>query len=419
MGDNWYCEQAAGTCRCRPACTGRCCGDDGCGGTCPDGCASGEVCKADTCLCEQSGVCTPGEARCDGDVARVCEADGWTDVQDCEQSGQVCLQGSCQAKSCTTREDCAGPVCLTCRSGKCVEPPEVCRGNQDCCVNMYCSFGACMFEGPGCQDDNDCAAIDPEYPVCRDGVCVHECEDDLECPVGAVCVDFHCMAPGCTPQSCDHEVGYGYYCDMDSGECLPGCDSNDDCISPETCDYESHECSHGDCCSGICDPENEYCESLTCLCVAMCTSGSDCPTGFDCDTGSGRCLCTEASCPAGTHCDETSGSCVPDQTGECEIDEDCPEGEICDLFSLTCRRSGSGTDGDPCYTDGECDQAEGYYCDSSLFCIGCMLTDPNFAPTYTCRAECSMFLDECPNNYQCLYRHSGMIFLCIPDALLP
>ncbi|MBN2498055.1 MAG: hypothetical protein JXR96_25925 [Deltaproteobacteria bacterium] len=364
-------------------------------------CYSGESCIG--------GVCTPS-----GGDEFECTVD-----EDCPE-GQVCRDHSCRPESCTTREDCEGPVCLVCRNGQCTEPPGICQGDQDCCVGYHCNFGTCVPDVTGCQDDNDCIAIDPEFPVCRDNVCVHECERDVDCLIeGEVCVDNHCEPTGCTPQSCDQELGRGYYCDTASGDCLPGCDSNDDCISPETCNYATHQCGTTDCCGGICDQEEEYCDTLTCQCVQKCTSDAECPAGFICDIGSGKCRCTDAGCPTGTHCDAQSGSCVPDQTGECETDADCPPGQTCDLFTLTCRSSGGGSDGDTCFTDDECDAGAGYYCDSSLFCIGCMLVDPNFLPTFTCRAECSMFLPNCPANYECLYRHTGLMFLCIPDSLLP
>jgi hypothetical protein len=46
-----------GTC-CYPECMDMCCGDDGCGGTCPDNCILPETCNTDMCYCEESYTLT-------------------------------------------------------------------------------------------------------------------------------------------------------------------------------------------------------------------------------------------------------------------------------------------------------------------------------------------------------------------------
>ena len=57
---------AAGACACAPACEGKDCGDDGCGGSC-GACAEGEACEEGACV--TSGDCTPTtppDEVCDG-----------------------------------------------------------------------------------------------------------------------------------------------------------------------------------------------------------------------------------------------------------------------------------------------------------------------------------------------------------------
>jgi len=66
---------------CEPACQDKCCGNDGCGGTCPDDCAAGGMfCNTGTCLCEAD----PCENHCENGQ------------QDCGEEGVDC-GGECPA----------------------------------------------------------------------------------------------------------------------------------------------------------------------------------------------------------------------------------------------------------------------------------------------------------------------------------
>jgi len=257
-----------------------------------------------------------------------------------------------------------------------------------------------------CLSDADCTE-DPDFPRCVDGNCVQECINDIDCPLpGQVCLDNHCVTPGCTPETCNP----GEWCDTGDGVCKPGCDSNDDCVPPETCNYVSHTCGQTDCCGGC--SGDQYCDTLSCLCVDKCSLTNPCPTGFEC-RADGKCWCTDAGCPAGTHCDPGTGDCVQD-TVECNTNDDCPAGWTCNLATNLCESSGGLGDGDMCFQDANCDQAAGLLCDSSLFCFGCIMADEFFNPTFTCRFECSLLFPQCAGGYECLYRHLGLIGLCMP-----
>lgn len=127
---------------CEPECAGRCCGDDGCGGICPNQCSDrGQTCNVDTCECE--GDCQ--DQTCD-ELAIQCGT--WMGV-------------------CGTLLDCG-----------------VCSGFN------YCdeSVGQCF---PGCEDDGQCS----EVGVCNEYT--HECE----CPE-----DYHSCGSDCawnySPESC-------------------------------------------------------------------------------------------------------------------------------------------------------------------------------------------------------------------------
>lgn len=90
---NEFCNQD-GRCECLPDCTGKCCGDDGCGGNCTDTCnATGQTCNNQSCECE--GNCQP---------------------LTCEQTGKECGTWN---DGCGDQIECGG--CLwECVGGKCI-----------------------------------------------------------------------------------------------------------------------------------------------------------------------------------------------------------------------------------------------------------------------------------------------------------
>jgi hypothetical protein len=290
-------------------------------GACPSGCnwecdqESGQSCNRDTGLCESTPPplnclsdcdCYAGETCSGGHCVAVCEADA-----ECPQ-GQICGEGVCQPAACQTREDCAGPVCLVCKNGECQPPATVCVGDQECCVGYHCNFGTCELDGEGCLADSDCP--DPAQPVCLDGKCVPwypECQTDADCPgAGQVCQDGRCIQPGCTAETCPQ----GQWCDLATGLCKEGCDSNLDCTPPAICDYATHRCGQVDCCGGLCDPGSQVCDPGTCQCIDVCTTDTD--------------------CPAGTHCDQPTGRCVPDV-------EECQPADF--SSPISCGGTASGT----------------------------------------------------------------------------
>ncbi len=411
-------------------CQGQTCRDGVCsaGNECPTGCnyqcdkAAGEICDPaskrcitgappvncrmdnNNCDCFTGEACVSGQCQpIGGDQITCVDDNGCPD-------GQVCRDGTCRPATCQTREDCAGGACLVCKSGACTAPPPVCQGNEDCCVGFRCNFGTCTPEQTGCQSDSDCH--DPEFPRCKLDTheCIPECVVDIDCPLpGYICQDKHCISPGCTPQQCNQ----GEWCDTGDGTCKPGCDSNDDCLPPNTCNYASHSCGQVDCCGGVCTPGDQYCDNLTCQCVDLCQDNSDCPANYNCDQASGKCKCTDLACPAGSHCDAGTGNCVRDGDTCDPLNPNCPAGYVCDPNQLVCIPSGSSGEGDPCFTDSECDASQSLLCDNAIFCFLCILEDSNFFPTYTCRYECSMFFPQCPVG-TCKTRRAWFGGLCIP-----
>ncbi|MFO0748839.1 MAG: agmatine deiminase family protein [Myxococcota bacterium] len=82
---------------CTADCSGKLCGDDGCGGSCGS-CDGGAACVDGECRSD-CAVCTPGEIGCDGDVAWLCNAGqgGCNTKQtvDCAGQGKTCSAGDC------------------------------------------------------------------------------------------------------------------------------------------------------------------------------------------------------------------------------------------------------------------------------------------------------------------------------------
>lgn len=152
-----------------------------------------------------------------------------------------------------------------------------------------------------------------------------------------------------------------------------------------------------ECCSGMCDPNNDTCASAIGACAqagADCTVGTDCCT-FHCDA-SGACseeLCTSDGAECTDNADCCSGSCVEGSCAAlnmdcktagntCSADGDCCSGACgdqgaCTLGGSYCIQPGDAcTDARDCCT-GDCTKAEGALLgtcaappEGSAFCTG-------------------------------------------------
>ncbi len=126
----------AGVCRsiCVPSCTGLCCGDDGCGGTCDDTCGdTGQACSASTCRCE--GTCRP----------LTCQGAG----VECGQASDGC-EGTLSCGTCPSGDTCNS-------SGQCVSicVPQTCEQQGRQCGSVDDGCGTTLNCG-GCQDGFTC-----------------------------------------------------------------------------------------------------------------------------------------------------------------------------------------------------------------------------------------------------------------------
>ncbi len=173
-----------GACACAPACDGRACGDDACGGRCGE-CLPGTFCDGVRCR-EVPSQC-PGAADCGG---RACGPDPicGTECGACP-AGHRCEDGQCRCVA-----DCRGlacgsdPVCGT-DCGGCPDGQR-CDGGRCRCVPA-CDGRACGDDGCG----GSCGACAPGFACGADGRCAcagTACGAQACCGAGDQCVDGRC-----------------------------------------------------------------------------------------------------------------------------------------------------------------------------------------------------------------------------------
>jgi hypothetical protein len=111
---------SAGVCVCVPACAGKSCGSDGCGGSCGSCSGGNHVCNSGVCSCTPTAGCVGG-----GNVGNVCAAD--------DGCGGPCTCDTANGESCGTNGICchnATWFCTTngeCCSGTCNIGPNTCN----------------------------------------------------------------------------------------------------------------------------------------------------------------------------------------------------------------------------------------------------------------------------------------------------
>jgi hypothetical protein len=141
----------------------------------------------------------------------------------------------------------------------------------------------------------------------------------------------------CTEADC---AQMGQYCDPDSGQCLPGCNEDLDCMAPTLCDVGEHTCKG--CLVDVNCPLGTICEDGSC--VPGCTDMQPCQDGLACCDGQcfdlltdpdhcGSCsacvdpMNADASCNNGTcglgACDNGFNDCDKDPNNGCEVNGTC------------------------------------------------------------------------------------------------
>jgi len=123
---------------CVPACTGKICGDDGCGGTCAPGCGANEACSVDQTACECAPDCT-GKVCGDDGCGGSCGDCAANEACSADQSVCVCTP-DCTGKVCG--DDGCGGSCGTCAATEvCSTDQAVCQAEGDTCQNAFTGSG--------------------------------------------------------------------------------------------------------------------------------------------------------------------------------------------------------------------------------------------------------------------------------------
>lgn len=250
------------SCGCTPSCSGKACGDDGCGGNCGN-CEPGSLC--------QSNLCVEGMGEV-GSCVGLCGAsssDGtcWCD-DTCKDSGDCC--------------------------------PDACSACQICDVcTPECTGKACGDDGCG-----GACGVCPEAQTCQNGVCFGTT------PLGPSCAGFCDQAGGDGSCWCDDQC-------LPNGDCCP-----DACSECGVCDGNSCQpnCAGKDCGDNGCGEPCGVCSGTD-----TCTNGAcvpeDNPCTPDCshkECGNDGCNGSCGACAAGEVCDTESNfwTCAPVENGE-------------------------------------------------------------------------------------------------------
>ena len=231
-----YCDQAVGNC------VRGCAIDEQCG--------SDEVCNVDTHEC----ACVPNLTRCPPVIGNC--VDVQTDLSYCGDCDTFCPRNNvCDEATCVDLGDCRvnGVGCSGFSycdegSGDCVRGcllDDQCGGANEFC-NTEINDCVCEDGFQRCPSMVG-ACIDPQTDLLHCGGC------DTSCATGEVCQEGVCYDPDCRTNAMGCS-GFTY-CSDDTGECLPGCDRDEQCTEPnESCNVTSHTCV---CDSGLtrCDGE--------------------------------------------------------------------------------------------------------------------------------------------------------------------
>jgi Cys-rich repeat protein len=358
------------------------CGDDG--NFCPPGMECVTVCwdchpEDPDCYPGCESYCVPVEPECQVDTDCI-SADG--------QVGH-CVEGRCvfEQMYCHANWEC--PPGFICEMMEC-DPGCDETGDPNCCV------GICVpDQQPECYSDEDCFMPDGNFGRCIDGRCVFDpcnCPDVWDPVCGEICYDCNdqgdpdCGAPcemrtfanacdaecegaiilhqgecGGGPLECfsDDECGPGMYCEFcndAAGECgqvgicmpLPQMDCVEDADCPEGFRCEIGYCPDMPCgpdencppCWGQCVPNTQECIVTGCsgeICAPYPISSTcvwlpeyECLQLTTCEllqSGSGQQTCGFVQTPEYLECLENINS-----TGQCNADNDCPPGTLCQQF---------------------------------------------------------------------------------------
>jgi hypothetical protein len=266
-----WCDRTVWECKpvdCTPNCTGKCCGPDGCGGTCPDNCPAGYRCNTQFCTCEPGRECETNDD---------CPPGYW-----CDRTVWECKEIDCIP-------NCTGKCCGW----------DGCDGTcpNNCPAGYECNLTTCVCEATGCVTDTDCMW----NQCCRMGVCTDMNCGTIECGPDPVCGKEcgHCAPPETCQSGRCVISGSGaigdpcYFGDVnaDAGECNPGLT----CLGIPA-DGSAGTCPGGSAgeCTDLLEEWNPDCVYGNCgasFCSEECDAQGNCPAGFMPVDVAGTCFC--------------------------------------------------------------------------------------------------------------------------------
>jgi Cys-rich repeat protein len=364
-------------------------------------CGSGSICDEATntcitCLDDTNGGlddgCTAGDPVCDDTTAG---AETCLSCEDNADAGQTDNGCSAITPACDTT-DAGAPVCVECLADGDCGSGAVCDEGTNTCITCLddtdgglddgCTAGdpvcddstagaeaclSCENSADAGQTDNGCSAITPACDTTdvADPVCV-ECLADGDCGSGAVCDEGTNTCITCLD---DTDGGLDDGCSVAD----PVCD--DTTAGAETCLTCEDNAGAGETDNGCTDATplcDETGESPACV---QCFVNDDCPNGSVCDAGTNTCIGCEDDTDGGQDagCGEAAPACDDSTTGA-EICQDCEdnlgEGETdngCADDVPACDESGETPVCVECQVDVDC--GSGRICDeASNTCIACI-----------------------------------------------
>lgn len=321
------CSDYQGVCVCKPACAGKACGPDGCGGKCgsckditkpfcgPDATCNAQctpVCATKTCGndgCGGScGTCAAGGTCAESGSYALCVPAAWNCPQFYYADGSTC-DCSCGApdpdcKKIAQTVGCPNSAACNKDTGLC--QMSFCASDGDCKVPKWCvghypagpalRKGVCQVPNPAagaefasCNTDLACAS-----GVCGAGLCRRPCQQDSHCGPGGACIGY-AVVQGLTLKP----LGVVAACEV-GAKLGPTCSSQTGCQKGQTClaVIEASTLKAVLRCGVLpsaqsvgqsCAASSKCAVGLVCQkgkCQRACPAGvSDCPTGFTCSPG--------------------------------------------------------------------------------------------------------------------------------------
>lgn len=318
-----------------------------------------DVCMetADPCTgpgyCDGKGKCAVNQKDTHACGPTTCEEEEVNGVPAAVVGGMMCISGECVLAEATTCSngvaECAGDVCApTCTSDDGCQPEYYCDSESQCAPRLG--------NGEHCDSNSACITGFCADGYCCDAECARQCEacdragalgkcgpvtgaphgerppcDQLE--PGAPCSQLAC--DGTNPDACEGYVGDQVKCG--AGGCSEG--SYGSVKQPD-----SHCDGNGTCMT----PDPVHCAAATCAgCGSKCTTEREreqCVDGAVCDVLSGGCTLGSRCASEGlvARADGRTESCEPyrchvDRCREqCDSNEDCVTGALCDAKTRTC-----------------------------------------------------------------------------------